>query len=178
MEMYKNEPFWHFENRNEWRAWLTTHVETDTEVWIVIYKKDSRLPSVYYDEAVDEALCFGWIDSKINKRDATSFYQYFCKRNPKSNLSRVNKDKVARLEEQGLMTSWGRACIEWAKATGTWSALDEVEQLILPDEMQRLLQQNKVAQEHWEGFSRLVKRGILERIYNAKTEMTKIKRIN
>ncbi len=74
-----------------WRKWLSTNHNKQESVWLIIYRKESETPSVYYPEAVDEALCFGWIDSKPNKRDAESFYQFFSKRNPKSNWSKANK---------------------------------------------------------------------------------------
>lgn len=77
-------------NSNEWRKWLEINHLKEKSVWLIIYKKGSNQDSITYPEAVDEALCFGWVDSKPNKRDDKSFYQYFAKRNPKSNWSRVN----------------------------------------------------------------------------------------
>jgi len=94
-------------SRSEWRNWLQKHHDSYTFVWLEIFKKDSGTPSVTYKEAVDEALCFGWIDSKPNKKDSKSYYQFFAKRNPKSNWSKVNKEKVEILIAQGLMTSAG-----------------------------------------------------------------------
>lgn len=79
--------------REAWRKWLETNHEKEKSVWLKIYKKESGTPSIYYPEAVDEALCFGWIDSKGNKDDENSYYQSFAKRNPKSNWSRINKEK-------------------------------------------------------------------------------------
>lgn len=102
---------------------------------MIIYKKDSGIPSVYYDQAVDEALCFGWIDSKPNKRDATSYFQYFSKRNPKSNWSQVNKEKIQRLRATGKLALAGEAMIALAQQSGTWTALDNVENLVLPDDL-------------------------------------------
>ena len=110
---------------------------------------------------LEEALCFGWIDSKANKRDDESYYQYFAKRKPESNWSKVNKGKVAKLIEKGLMTPAGFESIETAKQNGTWSALDEVEKLIIPGDLQVLFNKNIVAFKNWEKFSRSVKRGYL-----------------
>jgi len=132
---------------------------------------------VYYTEAVDEALCFGWIDSTPKKRDEKSYYQFFAKRNPKSNWSKVNKDKVANLLEQGLIESEGLKMIDIAKQNGTWTALDEVENITIPHDLQALFSNNPTAFDHWEKFSRSSKRGILEWILNAKKPETRQKRI-
>lgn len=80
-----------------WRQWLPENHEKEHSLWLIIYKKDSDISTVYYDEAVDETLCFGWVDSKVNRRDEESYFQYFAKRNPRSNWSRVNKNKIKLL---------------------------------------------------------------------------------
>ncbi|MEM7550990.1 MAG: YdeI/OmpD-associated family protein [Bacteroidota bacterium] len=130
-----------------------------------------------YDEAVDEALCFGWVDSKPNKRDYESYYQFFSPRNPKSNWSRVNKEKVERLLSENRMAPSGLKMVEKAKENGSWDALNDVENLIPPKEMEKLLKQNPKAENHWNAFPKSVKRGILEWIFNAKRQETKMKRI-
>jgi uncharacterized protein YdeI (YjbR/CyaY-like superfamily) len=132
---------------------------------------------VYYDEAVDEALCFGWIDSKPNKRDEQSFYQFFSRRNPKSNWSQVNKLKVEKLTEQGLMMQAGLEAVAVAKENGTWTALDDVEQLNIPTDLQVELDNKPQAKMYFEAFPRSVKRGILEWILNAKQASTRAQRI-
>jgi len=167
----------HAKSRNDWREWLGKNHLTERSVWLIIYKKDSNIPSIYYPEAVDEALCFGWVDSKPNKRDENSFYQFFSKRNPKSNWSRLNKEKVAKLIEQGLMQAAGFEIINIAKQNGTWTALDEVEDLIIPDDLQKLFTNNNAAFENWKCFPPSSKRGILEWILNAKKPETRQKRI-
>jgi uncharacterized protein YdeI (YjbR/CyaY-like superfamily) len=177
MELYNGIPTFYAKTRNEWRKWLTKNHLSEKSVWLIIYKKESDTPSVYYSEAVDEALCFGWIDSKPNKRDADSYYQFFAKRNAKSNWSKVNKEKVAKLLEQDLMHSSGLEMIDIAKQNGTWTALDEVENITIPDDLKNLFIKNKTAFEHWEKFSRSSKRGILEWIMNAKKAETRQKRI-
>lgn len=126
---------------------------------------------------MDEALCFGWIDSKANKRDKTSYYQFFSRRNPKSKWSRVNKEKVTYLIEQGLMQRAGFEMIEIAKQLGTWTALDEVENITIPSDLQELFLKNKTAFGNWENFPRSSKRSILEWIVNAKKPETRQKRI-
>ncbi|MEM1324670.1 MAG: YdeI/OmpD-associated family protein [Bacteroidota bacterium] len=160
-----------------WRAWLLAHHEQDESVWLVIYKKDSSISSVYYNEAVDEGLCFGWIDSKPNKRDADSYYQFFSKRNPKSNWSKVNKDKIERLLAEGKMHESGLDMVRHAKATDTWDALNDVDNLIVPDDLQAVFDEQPTAFEHWNAFPPSTRRGILEWIFNAKRPDTRAKRI-
>ncbi len=177
MEIYNGIQTFHAKTRKEWRKWLEKNHQSEKSVWLIIYHKDSETKSVYYDEAVEEAICFGWIDSKPNKRDENSYYQFFAKRNPKSNWSKVNKEKVAKLLKQGLIHSSGLEIIEIAKQNGTWTALDEVESIIIPDDLKNLFLKNKTAFEHWEKFPRSSKRGILEWIMTAKKPETRQKRI-
>lgn len=165
-------------SRQAWRDWLEANHLTEKSVWLIIYKKECGKSSVYYDEAVDEALCFGWIDSKPNKRDEESYYQFFAKRNPNSNWSKVNKDKVARLLESGRMAPAGLAAVETAKQNGTWTALDNVEALVIPDDLQAALNKDPIAAGHFDKFPKSSKRGILEWIFNAKKPETRQKRID
>ncbi|MDX1959843.1 MAG: YdeI/OmpD-associated family protein [Leptospiraceae bacterium] len=167
----------HAKNAKEWRAWLEKNHKSEKNVWLIIYKKESSIPSVYYDEAVDEALCFGWIDSKPNKRDESSFYQFFAKRNPKSNWSKVNKEKVQRLLKEKKIAASGMEMIELAKKLGTWDALNDVENLVIPKDLEAELNKNKNAKQYFEEFPKSVKRGILEWILNAKKSETRQKRI-
>jgi len=178
MELKDGIGTFHAQFRAEWRNWLEKHHQSEQSVWLIIYRKESQVPSVYYPEAVDEALCFGWIDSKPNKRDEESYYQFFAKRNPKSNWSKVNKEKVEKLMAQKLMTAAGLEMIELAKRTGTWTALDEVENITIPNDLQKTFDHNKIAFEYWDKFSRSSKRGILEWILNAKKPETRQKRID
>jgi uncharacterized protein YdeI (YjbR/CyaY-like superfamily) len=177
MELHKNTATFYAKNRKAWRNWLIKNHQIQENIFLIIYKKDSGTPSVYYPEAVDEALCFGWIDSKINKRDEKSYYQYFAKRNSKSNWSKVNKDKVSRLMAANLMMPAGLAAIDVAKKNGTWDALNEIEELVIPNDLQQLLQQNNTALTNFTAFPRSAKRGILEWIATAKTDATRLKRI-
>lgn len=177
MEERKGVAAIHCKTRKDWRQWLQKNHTTAQAVWLIIYKKESGMDSVYYPEAVDEALCFGWVDSLPNKRDAISYYQYFSKRKPKSNWSQVNKEKVAKLMEQGLMAPAGLAMVELAKQTGTWTALDDVAQTRVPKDMEALLDADAVAAANWNHFPPSVKRGILEWILNAKKPETRQQRI-
>jgi len=176
-DTYNNVKTFHAKSRKDWRKWLEKNHRSEKSVWLIIYRKESEVPSVYYPEAVDEALCFGWVDSKPNKRDEISYYQFFARRNPKSNWSKVNKDKVAKLIEQGLMHESGIEMVDLAKKNGTWTALEDVDSLVIPEDLQNLFSKNKTAFKNWEKFSRSSRRGILEWILNAKKIETREKRI-
>lgn len=177
MESYNGVPTFQASNLEEWRKWLQENHLTEKSIWLIIYKQESGIPSVYYPEAVDEALCFGWIDSKPNKRDEKSYFQFFSKRNPKSKWSKVNKDKIERLTREGRMQPAGIKMVDLAKETGTWSALDDVDQLIIPADLSAEFDKNPQALSFWEGFSKSSRRGILEWILNAKRPETRIQRI-
>jgi uncharacterized protein YdeI (YjbR/CyaY-like superfamily) len=177
MELKNGVKTFYAESQEAWRTWLEINHSSEKSIWLIIYKQNSGTPSVYYNEAVDEAICFGWIDSKINKRDENSFYQYFAKRNPKSNWSKVNKEKVERLTALGKIAPAGQAMIDLAKQNGTWTALDAVENLELPIELKTLFDNNPTAFANWEKFPRSSKRGILEWIFNAKKPETRLQRI-
>jgi uncharacterized protein YdeI (YjbR/CyaY-like superfamily) len=164
-------------SQEEWRTWLDKNHQLEKSVWLIIYKKESGTPSVYYNAAVDEAICFGWIDSKPNKRDDESYFQFFAKRNPKSNWSKVNKEKVAKLLEKGLIAPAGLEAIETAKQNGTWTALDKVEEMAIPEDLQKAFDENKKAFAYFDKFPRSSKRNILEWIMNAKLPQTRQNRI-
>src|SRR5262245_17338409 len=97
MELYKDIKTFHARDRNEWRKWLTKNHKSEKCVWLIIYHKGSSTPTVYQDEAVEEALCFGWIDSVANKRDEESKYQFFAVRRPKSNWSKINRERAEEM---------------------------------------------------------------------------------
>ncbi len=164
-------------SRAHWRKWLEKNHLTAPSVFLIIYRKNCEVPSVYYAEAVEEALCFGWIDSVPKKRDNKSYYLLFSKRNPKSNWSMVNKRRVETLIKEGKMTEAGLATIKLAKTSGTWIALDAVYDLLIPEDLKTMLAKNKKASKHFESFSPSSKRGILEWIYSAKRLDTRQKRI-
>jgi uncharacterized protein YdeI (YjbR/CyaY-like superfamily) len=152
-----------------WREWLAANGDSVKKVWLRMYKKDSGIASIATQQAVDDAICFGWIDSLINKYDEQSFVLYFAPRNPKSNWSRVNKEKVARLIAAQKMTPQGMALIELAQKTGTWTALDDVENLVIPPDLQAALDAaDAVTGSNFEQFSRSFKRGLLEMLLNTK----------
>lgn len=129
-------------------------------------------------KAEEESLCFGWVDSLPNKIDALRYKLYISPRNPKSNWSRVNKEKISRLETEGRIHPSGIKMIELAKESGTWNALDEVENLVIPEDLLQALKKQKGALTFFEAFPKSVKRGILEWIQTAKQETTRSKRIH
>lgn len=124
MEMNKGVEAFYAETRRDWRAWLAEHGRSKKEVYLIIYHKKSATPGVRYDEAVEEALCFGWIDSLTNKRDAESTYQRFSPRKPTGNWSKSNIERVERLVKEGLMTEHGQKFVDIAKKAGKWTVPD------------------------------------------------------
>jgi uncharacterized protein YdeI (YjbR/CyaY-like superfamily) len=165
------------ETRAQWRQWLSENGEIMEGVWLIYYKKSSGKPHLSYDEAVEEALCFGWIDSTPNKVNEEMSKQYYAPRNPKSNWSKLNKTRVDKLLELGLITDSGMKMIDLAKKTGTWDALNDVDNLVIPEDLQTTLQSLPHAETNFNAFPASTKRGILEWILNAKTHETRSKRI-
>jgi len=167
----------HATTRNEWRKWLDKNHQSEKSVWLIIYHKGSDIKSIYYDEAVEEAICFGWIDSIAHKRDEESKYQLFSQRKPKSNWSKANRERAEKMLVQGLMTPNGQKLIDLAKNTGTWEALVDVQNSVIPDDLQIQLNKNNTALKNFLAFPPSSKRIILEWIFNAKKEETRQKRI-
>lgn len=164
-------------SRQEWREWLQENHDKKQSIWLIYYKKKSNVPTVIYSEAVDEALCFGWIDSKAKPIDEHSFMQFFSKRKEKSVWSKINKEKIERLTEEGLMTKAGFEIIEIAKLNGSWTILDEAEALIIPDDLEIEFQQRPNAKDYFLSLSRSDKRNILQWLVLAKRQETREKRI-
>lgn len=164
-------------NRLELRQWLIENGETNESVWVVLAKKDSGLPYLPVAEVVEELLCFGWIDSVPSKLDKDRFKLLISPRNPKSKWSKVNKDRVKKLIKSKLMTPAGLAVVQQARKSGTWTALDKIEKLIIPPDLKKALNENHDARDNFDKFPKSVKRGILEWIISAKTQVTKDKRI-
>jgi uncharacterized protein YdeI (YjbR/CyaY-like superfamily) len=164
-------------DRAAWREWLAENHATSPGVWLVYYKKGSGKASVGYDEAVEEALCFGWIDSKVNSLDDERYKQVYAPRKKGSVWSRLNKERVARLLRQDRITEAGMAKISAAKADGSWSLLDPVEDLIVPEDLQTALDAQPSARETFASFSPSQKKPALWLVYRAKRAATREKRI-
>lgn len=160
-----------------WRKWLAKNHQSKQSVWLVFYSKASQKPSVTWSEAVDVALCFGWIDSKKIKIDAETSHQFFSKRKPKSTWSKINKEKVRRLTKEGLMTAAGHKAVEIAKQNGSWTLLDEVEALKIPEDLEKALKDEKGAKAYFLSLSKSTKKTLLQWLVLAKRPETRKKRI-
>lgn len=164
-------------DRATWRAWLIQNHESSPGVWLVFFKKASSKPSVTYEEAVEEALCFGWIDSRTNAVDEDRYMQVYTPRRTGSVWSRLNKERIERLIGQGLMTEAGFAKIRAAKQDGSWVLLDAVDDLIEPAELSTALDACPKARANFNLFADSVKKQALYWVYSAKREKTKSDRI-
>ena len=170
-------PLLYFKNAEEWREWLHENHHLESGVDLVFYKVASEQPSMRWEEAVQVAICYGWIDSTVRKIDDDRRKQYFCKRNAKSVWSAVNKAYIKRLEKEGLMHDTGYKSIEIAKENGSWSALDDVENGIIPEDLQAAFNNNPKAFENYENFARGYRKSYLYWLNQAKREATRQKRI-
>ena len=159
------------------RTWLRAHHDRSPGIWLVTYKKAVGEKHLSYDELVREALCWGWIDSKAKAVDEQRSSLLLTPRKPTSGWSRPNKLRVAELEASGRMAAPGRAVIEAAKASGTWTALDDVENLVEPAELAAALDAVPVARTHWDTFPRSTRRAALEQLSGAKRPETRARRI-
>lgn len=165
------------ETQDEWREWLERNYEESSGVWLVSWKKATGRPFVPFTDVVDEALCFGWVDSKINRLDEERAMRLFTPRNPKSTWSRINKEKVARLVEEGRMEAAGMRLVEGAKADGSWNIYDEVEGLVIPADLASALAENALAGGYFENFPDSSKKNILWWIKSARRPETRATRI-
>lgn len=164
-------------NRQAWRNWLQKNHATKRSVWLIMYKKSSGKPTILYNEVVEEALCFGWIDSVPRKRDAESSFLYISVRKAKSGWSALNKTRIEKLLRENKMAAAGLQKIEAAKKDGSWSALDKIEALEMPAALQKALTRNKKALAHFNGFPSSVRKQLFLWVESAKTPVTKEKRI-
>lgn len=163
--------------RDEWRAWLGANHATARGAWFVSWKKATGRPRLEYAEAVEEALCVGWVDSLARTVDGERSRLLMTPRKRGSGWSRPNKERIARLEASGLMLPAGIAVVEAARADGSWSALDDVENLVEPDDLRAALDAESSARANWDAFPRSAKRGILEWISTAKRPETRMRRV-
>lgn len=165
-------------NKKEWRKWLELNHKKKNAVWVVFYKKKSLNYNLSWSESVEEALCFGWIDSTKKTVDEEKYIQYFSKRKANSNWSKVNKDKVQTLIDQGLMEEEGYKCIEIAKKNGSWTIMDGVEELIIPQDLKVGFANYTGSIEYFDSLSKSVKKGLLYWVVSAKRKETRQKRVS
>lgn len=162
---------------DEWRQWLAENHLSKSAVRLLQYHKASGKPTISWSEAVDVALCYGWIDSKKISVDKDATHQFFSKRKAKSTWSKINKGKVARLIAEGWMTPAGLEAIETAKQNGSWILLDDVEALKIPEDLDRAFNNREGSRKFFLSLSKSVKKGILYWVISAKRPETRQKRI-
>ena len=163
--------------RGDWRRWLALNVDRRGGLWIVYRKKSSSLDGPVYDDLVEEALCFGWIDSRVRRVDDDRVMQWFSPRRVGGLWSARNKERIERLVRAGDMTEIGQAAIDRAKADGSWSQLDEVDALVVSPDLQTALDAAPEAVAAYEALGDSVKKQYLWRIYSAKRPTTRADRI-
>lgn len=167
----------HPRSLQEWRAWLKANHRTAKNVWLVLHKKSSPGPGIAYAAAVEEALCFGWIDSKPQKKDTHTYLLYFAERKGGSVWSKLNKQRITRLIDTKQMTPAGMKKILAAKKDGTWSTLDAVDALEIPLELSKALDRNKKALKNFQGFPDGIKKQLVYWVQSARREETRKARI-
>lgn len=165
------------DSREALRAWLAQNHERTDGVWLVTYKKHCGDRHVPYDAVVEEVLCFGWIDSLPRKLDADRTMLFLSPRRPGSPWSGVNKKRIAALSNAGRIAPAGQAKIDAAVADGSWTLLDDVEDLVIPNDLAAALDAEPGARRHFEAFPDSSKKGILWWIKSAKRDATRAKRI-
>jgi len=171
-------PELHFNNRKEWRLWLHENHNHSKGIYLILYKVSSKRHNMRWEEAVQEALCYGWIDSTVKNIDHERRRQLFTPRKLKSVWSKLNKSYIEQLVANNLMHKSGMMKIEIAKQNGSWTALDNVENLIIPKDLQKAFDKNPIAYKNYQKFSKTYKKGYLYWLNQAKREETKEKRIS
>ncbi|XDD51567.1 YdeI family protein [Leptospira sp. WS92.C1] len=177
-EFLKDIPILYFKDKKEWTQWLKKNHTMDSSIWIKFSKKDSNIPSVTYAEALEVALCYGWIDSQKQKYDESYWLQKFSIRGKKSLWSQINREKAKDLIADGKMKSPGLKAIDAAKKDGRWdSAYPSASKAAVPKEFQELLNTNSKANAFFTKLDSANRYAILFRIYNAKKPETRTKKM-
>jgi uncharacterized protein YdeI (YjbR/CyaY-like superfamily) len=161
-------------NRAAWREWLATN-KSQEPVWLVLYRKTSKKHNLTYADAVEEALCFGWIDNRANPRDGESSYLRFAPRREQSNWSKLNVERSERLIRDGLMTKAGQVFIDIAKESGAWVASKDAD--TIPPDLKKGLDKNKKALKNFQAFAPFARRMIIQWIIDAKRTETRSDRV-
>ncbi len=172
-----SKPELYFKTDSEWREWLSENHDSSDGVYLIFYKIDTKIPSMRWEEAVKVALCFGWIDSTVKSLGDGKRRQYFCPRNPKSVWSALNKKYIKELTESELMHDSGWKIINIGKKNGSWTALDDVEKGIIPEDLQMAFDQNPIAFENYTNFAPSYRKSYLYWLNQAKREQTRQNRI-
>jgi uncharacterized protein YdeI (YjbR/CyaY-like superfamily) len=167
-----------FRSPAAFRKWLEANHRESDGIWLRIFKKDSQQPSITYAEALDEALCFGWIDGQKQRRDESSWLQRFCPRRPKSGWSKINTQHAERLIQSGRMKVAGQAEIDVAKNDGRWiSAYDSPSNATFPDDFLAALAKNKKAKAFFDSLNKANRYAISYRLQTAKKPETRQRRM-
>lgn len=164
-------------SRKAWRAWLDKNHASSSGIWLVYAKKHTGIPSLTYNEAVEEALCFGWIDSLVHPIDDSLYKQIFTPRKERSLWSALNRKRVETLIAAGLMTAAGMKLIDLAKTAGRWDARPHIDALAMPPELKKALNANAAAKKNWPTYTASQQRGFLRMVDDAKTTETRAKRV-
>ena len=170
-------PELYFKNDIEWRSWLSKNHSISDGVYLIFYKVENSEESMRWEEAVKVALCYGWIDSTVKSLGNGKRRQYFCRRNPKSIWSALNKKYIKELTANNLMHKSGLEIIEIGKKNGSWSALDAVEKGIIPEELQTEFDKNKIAFTNYLNFAPSYRKSYLYWLQQAKRDTTRKNRI-
>jgi len=170
-------PELYFPRDVEWRDWLHNNHATSKGVYLIFYKVEMKTPSMRWEDAVKVALCYGWIDSTVKSLGDGKRRQYFCQRNPKSVWSKLNKTYIITLEKEGLMHQSGRRLIKQAKKDGSWTQLDDVENGIIPEDLQKAFDAHPTAFANYQNFAPSYRKNYLYWLNQAKRTETKQKRI-
>ena len=174
---YSNQPIL-FEKREAWRKWLLENHSTSTELWLAYYKKHTGKVSIVYKEALEEALCFGWIDGQVKSLNDENFIQRFTPRKKRSLWSKINKEKTINLIKEGRMTEAGLTKIEAAKRDGRWEqAYSTQKKVTMPPDMKLCLKNNPVALELFYTFAPSHQNMYIQWVNSAKREETRKRRI-
>ena len=168
---------YHPKTRAEWRKWLAANHAISKGIWLILLKKGAEVAGIAYSDAVEEALCFGWIDGRAATLDTQKYKLYMSPRKPGSVWSKLNKQRIRRLVKEGHMTSVGLAKIEAAKKDGSWNKLDEIDRLLMPADLLDQLSANAEAKRNFAAFSTSSKKMIMFWIASAKRDETRQKRI-
>jgi uncharacterized protein YdeI (YjbR/CyaY-like superfamily) len=171
-------PIYHAESRPQVRVWLEANHDTARGLWLCSWRSVTGRPTCPYPEVVEEALCFGWIDSTASTLDDERGLQLLTPRKPKSTWTRLNRQRVADMEAAGLMTDAGRRAVEIAKGNGWWTILDPVEDLIEPDDLAAALDQVPTARAAWDGFPPSARKVMLLSVITAVQDDTRQRRID
>lgn len=167
----------HVERIEQWREWLADHHRTEQGVWLVTWRRSTGRPAPSYEQQIEEALRVGWVDSTTKRLDDERTMLYFARRRPGSAWARTNKARVARLESEGRLLPAGRAVVDRARADGSWTVLDAVEDLVVPDDLAAAFDRHEGAREHWDRFPASARKQILWWIVQAKRPATRAERI-